>query len=182
MAPGTTVGLFAGAQHVERSSSDDGDESNVGVNPYLQVDTQYGLQLSSNHRLAIQLKVPVAIVYTSVDVYYQFLDAPKTAMGIGVETSAIQPAIYAAFTRNLGDFLFVTFTPRVYFPPAYKRKTVLNPQLAFGSLGSTEVTALLSVGHYLHSGENFATDAPQPGQDGFDVRSNYFLTGLSVRW
>ncbi|MBL4636382.1 MAG: hypothetical protein JKY56_21150 [Kofleriaceae bacterium] len=181
VSPGTTIGLFGGAQYVEPSSSHDGDEGNQGVSPYLEVDTQYGFQFGDNHRLAVQIKVPLAIPYTSVDVYYQFLDSPKYAMGIGVETSVLIPAIYAAFTRDLGDSLFVTFTPRVYWAGRRKRP-VLNPQLSLGSLGPKEVTALLSVGHYLHGGENFATDAPLPGQDGFDVRSNYFLTGLSVRW
>lgn len=181
IAPGTTVGLFGGAQYVEPSSSHDGDEGKVGVNPYLQVDTQYGFKFSRNHRLAVQLKVPIAIPYTSVDAYYQFLDTPKSAMGVGVEASVLIPAIYAVFTRDFGDTLFVTFTPRVYFTPRYN-KTVINPQLAIGSVGATEVTALLSVAHYLNGGENFASDAIEQGQDGWDLRRNFLLTGFSVRW
>ncbi|MBL4636383.1 MAG: hypothetical protein JKY56_21155, partial [Kofleriaceae bacterium] len=132
---------------------------------------------------AIQLKVPIAFPYSSIDLYYQFLDAPKTAIGVGVEVSVV-PSVYAAFTQDLSSNLFVTFTPRVYFPTGYKIKTVLNPQLAIGVVDTAgvEITALLSLAHHLGSGENFASDYIGAGQDGSDLRRNFLLSGVSARW
>ncbi len=183
VSPGTTVGLFAGVQAVEASTSTDGDEGREKPGPYIEVDTQYGHSLGNDQAIAVQLKVPIAFPYSSIDLYYQFLDAQKSAMGVGVEVSVV-PSVYAVFTQNLGSTLFVTFTPRVYFPTGYKTKTVLNPQLAVGILDNSgvEITALLSLAHHLGSGENFAIDGLELNQDGTDLRRNFLLSGVSARW
>ncbi len=183
VSPGTTVGLFAGIQEVESSTSTDGDEGSEEPSPYIEVDTQYGHTLENDQAIAIQLKVPIVFPYSSIDLYYQFLNASKSAMGVGVEVSVV-PSVYAVFTQDLGSIFFVTFTPRVYFPTGYKTKTVLNPQLAIGVVDTAgvEITALLSLAHHLGSGENFANDGLELNQDGIDLRRNFLLAGVSARW
>lgn len=179
---GVDVDLTAGMQYVPAGENDTADSSETDQVLHLEVDVQYAHKSEDGSAFAGQLKIPISIVFTTLDFYYQLPENnSRWFFGFGAEVGALA-GLYVVATHYLDDNLYVSLTPRVLNAESEDQQAVLiNPQLSFGLNGQVDLSAFINFAH--HTGEGFDFDVDLFGEDdGSDYRKNFWLIGGSVRF
>lgn len=181
LEPGLDVGIIGGVQIVGEGEDQNGDSTASSEFTHLEIDVQWAHAFDTGSGFAIQAKVPVNIVFTSLDFYYAFPSADSLAFGFGAELAAL-PGIYGVATQDLTESLYLTFTPRILFAQSRSGNAFLiNPQLALGFKTFSDIGAFASFAHHTGSGFDFDIDLFGP-DNRKDYRKNYWLLGASIRF
>ncbi len=166
---------------IGEGETETGETTSSGRVEHVEVDVEFAHALDDGAGLAIQLKTPASIVFTTLDFYYALPSAGETYYGFGAEIGAL-PGVYGVVTQYFGDALFVTFTPRVLFAESRAENALLiNPQLAFGIDGGVDLMGFASFAY--HTGRGFDFDIDIFGEDDrHDYHKKYWLVGLASRF
>jgi hypothetical protein len=179
--PGVDVGLIGGVQIVGEGESETGATKASSEILHVEIDVQWAQRFDNASGFAVQAKVPINVVFSTLDVYYAFPSEGRLALGFGAELGAL-PGLYGVVTQDIGESLFLTFTPRVLFAESRSENAFLmNPQLALGFADNNEIAAFLSFAHHTGRGFDFDIDLFSD-TDRKDYRKNYWLAGASVRF
>ena len=178
--PGLSFRAVAGAQAMLPAEEGDGG-SDTRKSGHFELDLQWGKKLGDS-AIAAQLKVPVAFVLSSLDVFYQVPSNHPFYFGVGGELGAM-PGFYAAATYYLNDSTFVTLTPRALREldtEADEGSWQLSSQLAIGSnSGGGQLAGFVQYAH--QTGQGFNVDINLFGDDDRDYRKDFILIGVALR-
>jgi hypothetical protein len=180
---GINADLTAGMQYVEKGEQSDGTNSAPTSVPHFEIDLEYAHRLDDGSGFAVQAKLPMNIVFTTLDFYYQVPDFnSKWFFGFGAEVGAL-PGVYAVATHYFDDSLYFSLTPRVLNAKERGERAVLiNPQVAVGLAGSVDMSLFASFAHHTGRGFNFDVDLGGCDDGRVDYRTNYWLAGGSARF
>lgn len=180
---GFDADLIAGLQYVEAGEKSNGTTAAPTEIVHLEVDLQYAHRSSDGSGFALQAKLPVNIIFTTLDFYYQLPeDNSKWFFGFGAELGALS-GVYAVATHYFDDDVYVTLTPRVLNAKERDQQAVLiNPQIAVGLAGAVDMSLFASFAHHTGRGFNFDIDLFGSDDGSVDYRTNYWLAGGSARF
>jgi hypothetical protein len=183
LTDGFGADLSGGLQLVEAGEDNNGSATaSTGV-VHVELDLEYAHKMSDGSGLAFQIKVPVNIVFTSFDFYYQLPENDsKWFFGFGAEVAAL-PGLYAVATHYVSDDMYLSLTPRVLNAKERGEQAVLiNPQVSLGYLAGAADLSLFASYAY-HTGRGFNFDIDLFGEnDRDDYRKKYWLLGGSARF
>lgn len=147
--------------------------------PVAELDLQYANKLENSSAVAIQLKVPMGLYTSALDIYYQFVPMGSWYFGVGGELGGF-PGGYFCASHYFTEKTYITFTPRVLGTFFYKDlpKVMLNPQLALGWAGGADVAIFVSYGYAFEKG--IETCFFCESKD--DFRKQFLLSGVSLRF
>ncbi len=177
--PGADVDFTGGVQYVLEGEDEDGNVTDAEEGLlYAEVDLQWGAALENEDALAVQLKLPLSLVYTAIDLFYQLPSADKRLyFGFGAELS-IAPAVYFAVTQYVNENLYVTLTPRLHTP--LFDKVAVNPQVAVGfDSPAVDFSLFVAYQHIFGAGIDFKIASDSETQD---FRNDFALLGGSIRF
>ncbi len=176
LKPGIGMDLSGGYQWVA-----DSDEEGSTSIPHVEVDVQYAQSLSDGSAIAFQVKVPYTIVFSSLDLYYQLPEGSQGLYyGFGAELGVLN-GLYGVITQFVDDSFYYSFTPRILVGNDFEEKTILlNPQIAIGIAGSTDLSAFASYVYHTGNGFDFQLHFSDE-DDSHDYRKHFALVGLSLR-
>ncbi len=179
---GVDVDLSAGMQYVEAGEDDMDRSSGSDQIMHLEIDLQYAHKSQDGSAFAGQLKVPINIIFTTLDFFYQLPENnSRWFFGFGAELGAL-PGLYAVATHYLDDNFYVSLTPRVLNAKSRSQQSVLiNPQVSLGLDGAVDFSAFINFAHHTGDGYDFDIDL-FADDDGTDYRKNFWLIGGSVRF
>ena len=179
---GWDVDLSAGMQYVPAGENNMASSSGADEIVHLEVDVQYAHKSEDGSAFAGQLKIPISIVFTTLDFFYQLPENnSRWFFGFGAEVGAL-PGLYAVATHYLDDNFYVSLTPRVLNAKSEDQQAVLiNPQLSFGFDDRVDLSAFINFAHHTGEGYDFDIDFFSD-DDSSDYRKNFWLIGGSVRF
>ena len=181
LTQGVDVDFTAGMQYVPPGEDSNGTATATDQILHLEIDFQYAHKWKDGSGFAAQLKLPLNIIFSSLDFYYQLPEAnSKWFFGFGAEIGAL-PGVYAVATHYIDDDFYVSFTPRVLNAEERDQRAVLlNPQLSLGLAGEADLSMFVNFAH--HTGEGFDFDIDFLSDDeSDDYRKNFWLLGISAR-
>ncbi len=145
---------------------------------HLNLNLQWAWKEQNGAGFAVQGRLTMGVFPTALDLYYALPggDDSSFAAGFGAELGAL-PAVYGVFTRDLGDRLFVTFTPRVLLNRGNAKRALLNPQISFGLEDGFGFAGFVSYVYYTGAGYD-----PYGilGFDSSEYHKQFLLTGLAA--
>jgi hypothetical protein len=179
---GFDVGLVGGGQWVGEGEVDDGTTSAPTEVLHAELDVQWAQKFSDDSGFAAQLKIPLNIFFSTLDLYYQFSESTGPwYFGFGVELSVL-PGVYAVATHYFSDEFYISFTPRVSNAESRSENAALiNPQFSLGfDTEDIDVAGFVSFSHHTGRGFDFDIDL-FTDEDRKDYRRNFVLAGVLLR-
>ncbi|MBK6849864.1 MAG: hypothetical protein IPG96_20780 [Proteobacteria bacterium] len=151
------------------------------LRPFAEVDLQFGARRANNLGYAIQLKVPLVFVLSSLDLYLELPSTSPWYYGVGAELG-LQSGVYGVVTWMSPRRTYLTLTGRALAAPSYDNHwgLMLNPQLSAGWAGRlADLSLFASFGHVVGG----AIDTNWSCDDCYaSPRKNFLLFGTSVRF
>jgi hypothetical protein len=182
LKPGLDLDVSVGTQYVKPGVDNKGETTKEVTVRHLEVDGQWATKLNSGGAVALQLKVPINLFFTTADVFYQLPNNGNWYFGVGGEIG-IMPAGYGVLTRYLQDDLYISFTQRIITLKSKRegfKEVIINPQLSLGIDGHGEFSGFISYAKHTGQGFNFRPDLFQSGAS--DYRTRFTLVGISARF
>ncbi len=195
---GFDIAASGGAVFVEDSSLVDyyDEDPNVGFN--VELDLQGAWKNADNSGFAVQGKIPLYYIFTTLDLYYQFPSSKPHFYGIGAELGMLS-SIYMAYTYYFNDILYFTLTPRFHvFAGSVEieiegqetqennlSRLWLNPQIAFGVKprdGLVDISLFAYYNHLLGKGADFNWLCIDNCENDKDYRKQFWYMGVQARF
>lgn len=152
------------------------------LRPFAEVDLQFGARRANNLGYAIQLKVPLLFVLSSLDLYLELPSTSPWYCGVGAELG-LQSGAYGVVTWMSPRGTYLTLTGRALVTPTDSNQwgLILNPQLSAGWAGRlADLSLFASFGHVvggaIDSHRIICSDCDR------SPRKNLLLFGTSVRF
>lgn len=182
LEPGVDFAI-AGANGVLFEGEDEDGNTTETSPAYLHAELglQYARRGSDNGGFAVQLKVPLAFVFTTLEAYYEFPSTHPWYYGAGIELGAF-PGIYGTVTRYLSQTSYLSFTQRVSSNIDDRASaTQVNPQISFGvDNGAIDLSVFASYAYL--NGRGLNVKVCLFDDCGKDYRNQFGLIGAAVRF
>ncbi len=166
-----------------------GDTTGVEIRAQPELDLQWGFKNEDHSGFAVQLKIPITVIFASLDLYYEFPSDHPWFFGLGVELGSLYGA-YGVVTRYLNNNTYVSFTPRVLTNTLVESERnsegqffMINPQLTLGTerFEWADIGLFVSYAYQTGEGINVNLCVIFDSCEEKDFRKNYLLVGLSMR-